>query len=202
MTILKCLNKDYSENVDENELFDNNKKQITAGSTPLQPITIYGDDDDIDVKDEASFFLESLSCTSISRKSHGAVLSSAYNKPSSMISFEYPAEFPKLRKNLTSSVSHFFVDDSFLGEIIVSVNCSEILSTPNKDFLQLKDSKKNDDAETPMDTSEETKNESENKSFSFPPPPQIPCDENGQSRRSLPKEYKNILPNFQSYVKI
>ena len=189
MTILKCLNKDYSENVDENELFDNNKKQITAGSTPLQPITIYGDDDDIDVKDGDSFVDNKkslLGVDNISEQLTDTIISP--RKESSTKKCD--TEEVKFLRNFGNSAgySNEIIDEGLLYADDKTAPC---------DFLdiliQLKNSKKNDDAETPMDTSEETKNESENKSFSFPPPPQIPCDENGQSRRSLPKEYKQTL---------
>lgn len=193
MTILKCLNNDYSENVDENELFDNNKKQITDGSTPLQPITIYGEDDDIDVKEGDSFVdnKKSLGVDNISEQLTDTIISPR-KEPCTKKTKKCETEEVKFLRNFGNSAGY---SDEIIDEGLLYADDK----TAPCDFLdiliQLKYSKKNDVAETPMDTctSEETKNESENKSFSFPPPPQIPCDENGQSRRSLPKEYKQTL---------
>ncbi|CAG2256112.1 MCPIP [Mytilus edulis] len=178
MAILKTLNNEISDNVDENELFDHSGKQKSAGATSLHPIHIYGDDDLRDVTDSDNIqpepvdtILEQLTDTVISPR-----------KPSSKSN---DTEEVKFLRNFGTSAgySENIVDEGLLYVDDKTAPCEFL------DILkQLKDSKKSEnDDDTPMEISDGTPN----KSSAFPPPPQVP--EGDQGRRSLPKEYKKTL---------
>ncbi|CAC5417693.1 ZC3H12 [Mytilus coruscus] len=173
MAILKTLNNELSDNVDENELFDHSEKQKSAGATSLHPIHIYGDDDlnsDNIQPEPVDNISEQLTETVISPR-----------KPSSKSN---DTEEVKFLRNFGTSAgySEKIIDEGLLYVDDKTAPCEFL------DILkQLNDSKKSENADTPMEISDGTPN----KSSVFPPPPQVP--EGDQGRRSLPKEYKNTL---------
>lgn len=183
MTILKCLNNEYSDNVDENELFEGSQKP-DPGSSSLHPIHIFGDEGEELIAGK----------TNESRQSNDKMSEQASDSNTTKRETKKTEETEDVKFLRTFGTSAGYSD-----ELIDSGLMYVDDKTAPCDFLdilkQLKEqTNKNDDrTETPMDVDEPQPSGSSSSFFKdFPPPPIVDSDLE-KSRRSLPKEYKQIL---------
>lgn len=182
MTILKCLNNELSDNVDEDELFEESLRQM-AGSSLLHPIHIFGDEGE-----DLNAVSKSESKQNIDQISEQLSDSNITIQDTSSKKTEETDDVKFLRTFGTSAgYSNELIDSGLMYIDDKTAPC---------DFLdilkQLKEQSNNGDrTESPMEV-DIPSTSSSNFFKDFPPPPIVDSDLE-KARRSLPKEYKQTL---------